>query len=114
MATKKSHVLLRDGSAKLGGPRPDPPKRPAKPKASRDAGYFLPSGDPQGIKGSFPIDATAKVPIQGRSTPCDKAPWEALPGGRPGPLGGGVEPAGEHTHSKPGDSLPSGVPVPID
>jgi hypothetical protein len=38
MANKPHHVLLRDGSARRGGPRPDPPARPAKPKREAESG----------------------------------------------------------------------------
>ncbi len=77
---KKTHVQPGDGSARRGGPRPAPPARPAAGRTtSGEATYFHGSGDPQGIKGSFPIDATATVPLQGRSAPATRPPGRRCP-----------------------------------
>jgi hypothetical protein len=84
MATKKDRVIVRDGSAGLGGPRPRPVPKPWAPAEAKNV-YVKGSGDPQGIKGSFSFADAAAGVHSNRSADCGRAGFEALPGGERSP-----------------------------
>jgi len=116
MAKKTSHVRLRDGSVRLAAERPDSPARPAGRTTAGDPSYFRGSDDPQDIKGSFAFGDSSRNVDDGRSAPCDKAAFEALPGGRPSPrqrAQRGEALDGRATDTKPPDgvSLKPGDPA---
>jgi hypothetical protein len=88
MTAKRSHVLVRDGSARLGGSRPAPPARPADHSSTYRGGvddFFGGGPDAKYNGGSFPLAESSDVAANGRSASVDQRGWEALPGGRPSP-----------------------------
>lgn len=71
MADTPKHVIPRDGSARLGGPRPDPPQRPSKtheapPAPKAFAGSYA---NDQSVVGRFPIDSKTFSEIGGEPSP---------------------------------------------
>jgi hypothetical protein len=57
MAKKTSHVLLRNGSARLAEPRPAPPARPDRgPNESEASGQFGGAYSDSKTVGVYPVD----------------------------------------------------------
>ena len=98
MASKTEHVLLRDGSAHRGGPRPAPPERPAKPLREADAaGAFA----ERCYSDSMNYSGLSVAGIRE-----ERAAFEATHGNpSPRQLAQAGHDPGEGTHSEPGDTV---------
>jgi hypothetical protein len=87
-----------DGSPALTGP-------PSQPSPA-------PAGDPG--RAELGVGYSDDVSDSGFAGTREQRAFFEATRGNPGPRGQAHELAGEATHTEPGDSLPAGVPAPID